>query len=186
MYLKAESECSANCTYVCRVHLCLKTLHLIFFSRHLPTLTVPPCGFSTNNVDLWESSHFSVSSGVPSDHTGMQKKKGKYYFSAWFILSKEHLPEFINLSKCIASSLQTSSIAEVIDIPLSGMKLLYYLELLQEYHLCGGKWDNIGCGGGLEHLVQIPRTTCIAPEMCLESSCGWICERVVLYFLVIK
>lgn len=46
-----------------------------FFSKHLPTLTVPLWGFSTNKVDLSESSRFSVSSPSPIDHTEMQRER---------------------------------------------------------------------------------------------------------------
>lgn len=71
-----------------------------FVPKHLPTLTVPLWGFSTNKVDLWESSRFSDSSGAPSprDHTEMQREGETSIIWGCFTPSKVHLPELPKLS----------------------------------------------------------------------------------------
>lgn len=50
-----------------------------------------------NKVDLWESSCFSVSSGVPSpiDHTEMQRERGKCQSSEHVLLPPKYT--YLNL-----------------------------------------------------------------------------------------
>lgn len=95
-----------KCTYFFSVSVSVsQEVAFNFVSKHLPTLTEPLWGFSTNKVDLWESSRFSVSSGAPSpiDHTEMQGEREISIIWACFTPSIIHLPELTKLSNPITS-----------------------------------------------------------------------------------